>query len=75
MFTVGRGVKRNYATAIEWFTKAANAGYASGQFYLGDMFEKGRGVKRDKRTAVNWYKKAGDQGHQEAINRRKRLVR
>jgi TPR repeat protein len=34
MFTVGRGVKRNYATAIEWFTKAANAGYASGQFYL-----------------------------------------
>ena len=31
---MGRGVKRNYATAIEWFTKAANAGYASGQFYL-----------------------------------------
>ena len=60
---------RDYATALSWFRKAADAGNALGMTHLGSMYEKGRGVEQDYQEAVNWSRKAASLGDEYAINR------
>jgi hypothetical protein len=57
--------------AAGWYRKAAEQGYADGQFNLGWCYENGRGVPRDLDEARRWYRKAAAQGHADA---RKRLA-
>eukprot|EP00942_MAST-04A_sp_MAST-4A-sp1_P008814 g8814.t1 len=47
---------------VEWYTKAAEQGYARGQYNLGVMYKYGDGVTMDKAKAVEWYTKAAEQG-------------
>ena len=68
LYYSGRGVKKDYRKAIEWFRKAAGQGYAFAQYDLGYMFEEGLGVDQDYREAIKWYRKAADQGHANAQN-------
>ncbi|EGE27627.1 tetratricopeptide repeat family protein, partial [Moraxella catarrhalis O35E] len=42
----------------EWYTKAANQGYADAQFNLALMYYEGQGVSQDDQKAVEWYTKA-----------------
>ncbi len=63
MYAKGRGVTRDYVTAVKWYRKAAEQGHALGQNNLGVMYEKGQGVAQDDREAVKWYRKAAEQGH------------
>ena len=46
-----------------WYKKAAEQGDATGQRYLGLMYERGDGgLAKDEVEAVRWYRKAAEQG-------------
>jgi uncharacterized caspase-like protein len=66
MYENGRGVNQDYAEALKWYRKAADQGYADGQYALGFMYENGRGVTQDYAEALKWYRKAADQGNNDA---------
>ena len=55
------GVKRDLATAAEWFQKAATQGLPGAQALLGGMYARGEGVERDMKQAVVWLRKAASQ--------------
>jgi TPR repeat protein len=72
----GRGVKKDQAKALEWYTKAGDAGLASAQYTLGETYEKGRlGVAKDKAKALEWYRKAAAQGNKDAADKVKDLAK
>ena len=54
--------RKDYPTALAWFRKAADQGFAKAQYNLGLMYELGDGVARDYAQAMIWYRKAADQG-------------
>ncbi|KAG2201099.1 hypothetical protein INT47_010851 [Mucor saturninus] len=58
MYKHGWGVEINYATAIEWYKKAADCDESRAQHALGKMYAEGKGVTQDWEKAVFWYKKA-----------------
>ena len=58
----GNGVEKDYAKAVEWYTKAAEQGNAEGQWRLGNCYCSGNGVEKDDTKAVEWYTKAAEQG-------------
>ena len=61
------GLKKDEATALDWFRKAAAQGQVNAQTFLGYMYEEGRGgLKKDDAQAVEWYRKAADQGEANA---------
>ena len=47
---------------INSLTKAAKAGQAGAQFYLGTKYQYGKDVAKDERQAFTWFKAAADQG-------------
>ncbi|MBP5419901.1 MAG: SEL1-like repeat protein [Bacteroidales bacterium] len=59
-------VEQDYQKAVEWYTKAAEQGYARAQYNLGDCYKNGRGVEQDYQKAVEWYTKAAEQGDETA---------
>lgn len=52
--------------AVEWYSKAAQDGFAPAQFQLGRMYVLGRGVTQDEALGIDWQIKAADQGLREA---------
>ena len=54
--------RKEYALAVEWYTKAAEKGYAEAQCNLGICYYNGDGVKQSYEKAVEWYTKAANQG-------------
>ena len=63
---VGEGTaafnRKDYATALAKYTKAAKAGDARAQYNLGVMYDNGQGVTQDYQQAVRWYTKAAEAG-------------
>lgn len=66
MYSNGQGVNRDYAKAVEWYTKSANQGHISAQNNLGVMYERGQGIPQDYSKAIEWYIKSANQGDEEA---------
>jgi len=66
MFHKGRGVKVDYAKAVEWYTKAAMQGHSTAQNNLGVMYRRGEGVKKDPNEAFTWIWMAAMQGDRRA---------
>ena len=66
MYEDGQGVDQNYSTAVKWFRKAAEQGYADAQSSLGRMYENGLGVDENESTAVELHLLAAEQGHADA---------
>jgi len=64
--TRGEDRKEAQAKAVEWFTKAAEQGYAPAQEALGTYYNHGDGGDLEK--AVEWYKKAAEQGDVSAMH-------
>jgi TPR repeat protein len=62
----GKGVKKDYAAAVKWYTQGALHGDATAQCSLAMCYHFGRGVKKDRRKAVKWYTKAAEQGNEMA---------
>ena len=46
-----------------WYTKAAEQGYAGAQNNLGACFHNGQGVTQNYEKAVHWYTQASKQGN------------
>ena len=73
MYEEGKGVRRNYRLAVEWYRKAAEQGNDYAQCNLGECYENGDGVTKDISEAVKWYRKAAAQGNPYAKDNLKRL--
>ena len=58
----GRGVKKDFTKALEYYRSAATAGYAPAQSTLGYMYLYGDGVPQDLEQALEWNRKAADAG-------------
>lgn len=48
--------------AAKWYLKAAEQGYASGQFWAATMYRYGHGVRKDSTEAIKLYHAAAEQG-------------
>jgi len=57
-----RGVKRDLAGAAQWYTKAANQGFAGAENNLGFLYETGGGVPANVAAALGWYRRAAEHG-------------
>ena len=62
------GKAKDYAEAVKWLRKAAEQGNASGQSFLGYMYQYGYGVSQDYAEAVKWYRKSAEQGNASGQN-------
>jgi TPR repeat protein len=60
----GRGVTRDYQTAIEWYRKAANQGNAEAQYNLGSVYK----TLQDNIHAHMWWNIAASKGYKEAAS-------
>ncbi|WP_295436186.1 tetratricopeptide repeat protein [uncultured Thiodictyon sp.] len=58
--------RANPDTALAVWRSAADAGDATAQTYVGEIYERGLGRPRDYTTAAQWYRKAADQGYPRA---------
>ena len=58
--------KGDYRSAFEYWTKAADLGYAEAHFRLSDMYYHGRGVEKDERKEIHHLEEAAIGGHPEA---------
>jgi TPR repeat protein len=58
IFEKGLGQTPDYASAQQWYRRAADQGYAPAQINLGQLYELGRGVPKDSQIALDWYRKA-----------------
>ncbi|MFL6660025.1 MAG: tetratricopeptide repeat protein [Massilia sp.] len=66
MYYMGRGVDRDYKTALVWHRKAADQGQADAQYVVGAMYYTGNTVDADPKAAVPWFRRAAEKGHAEA---------
>jgi TPR repeat protein len=57
----------NFAEAVKWYQKAAEAGNSYAMSNLGVMYDDGTGVIKDLAQAVKWYQKAADAGNSLAL--------
>jgi TPR repeat protein len=62
----GTGVSLDYAQAIVWYRKAAEAGYPPAEYAMGLMTAVGHGIVRDEKTANDWFSRAAEHGFAEA---------
>jgi TPR repeat protein len=66
MYQRALGVARDNKQAAEWYTKAANQGYARAQYHLGGMYYAGQmgefEYEADYQKAVEWYASAALRG-------------
>ena len=58
--------KNDYASAKEYFKKAAEQGNAEAQYRMGHLYFYGEGVSQDFRKAKTWFEKAAVQGNEDA---------
>ena len=62
-YKYGQGVEKNIDTALEWFTKSAEKGFAKGQYEAGRIhYDKGR-----HDSAFQWFTISALQGNTAAI--------
>ena len=64
----GRGVAKDEAKAVEWYTKAAEAGHTAAMITLGECYGSGWGVAHDRAKAVEWHTKAAEAGNADAMH-------
>jgi TPR repeat protein len=66
----GNGVAEDDVVAFTWFWRAAEQGYAEGEYQLGFMYAYGYGIPAGEPDpegkALEWFARAADQGHAEA---------
>jgi len=54
------GGKQDFATAKNWFQKAADQGYPEAMVQLGNLYENGLGVENDPARAMDLYRRASE---------------
>lgn len=63
LYDTGHGVPQNFATALAWYRRAAEAGDMAGAFNVAAMNDSGRGTPVNRAEAVRWYKRAASGGY------------
>lgn len=63
-----RGVRRDHAKALQWFSKAAEKWEPRAMEFLGEIYARGAGVERNYTKALHWLKLAADMKHYSAYN-------
>jgi hypothetical protein len=58
--------RADYSTSLKIWLPLAQAGDATAQTYVGEIYEKGLGLRADHALAAQWYEKAVQQGHSRA---------
>ena len=66
MYEKGRGVERDFATALKWYRPAAEKGDAESQYRLSVGYGYGMGVPKDEAKAMEWLRKAAENGQKRA---------
>ena len=61
MYEIGLGVPENDVEAVKWYRLAAEQGYASAQYKLGNMYDEGSVLQNNVRAYV-WWSVAAAQG-------------
>ncbi|MCC2097479.1 MAG: sel1 repeat family protein [Hyphomicrobiales bacterium] len=54
LYYSGKGAPRDYAKALLWFSRAAEAGQPTAQFFMGVLYYYGKGVPRNLGLAHAW---------------------
>lgn len=67
-YAEGRGIKQDFAEAINWYQRSAAKGFPLAQYRLGTLYERGLGAPVDSARARIWYKRAADQGNVKAMH-------
>jgi TPR repeat protein len=68
LYDDGYGVARDYATAMQWYKKAAAQHYAKAEHNLGMMYADGHGVAKNMDKAAYWFKRAANDGEPASEN-------
>ena len=68
-YEFGKGVEEDEHKAVDWYTKAAEQGDPTGQYYLGLCYEYGTGVDKDLAKAFECYQRSADQDYPQAQGR------
>ena len=68
MYEKGRGVRKDYVQAVQWYRKAAEQGNAKAQYNLGLMYANGKGARQNPVIAKEWFGKACDNGLQQSCD-------
>ena len=54
--------EKDMASAVYWYRKSAELGYAKAQYNLGMCYYCGQGVSKDISKALKWWRRAAEQG-------------
>lgn len=73
IYSEGKGVRQDYATAAKWYQKAAEQSNPSAKNNLGLLYEKGQGVRQNKSEAKELYGQACDSGIQLSCDNYRKL--
>ncbi len=65
-YYLGAGVARDFATAAQWFERAARDGDADAQRNLATLYLRGWGVRQDDFLAYAWFSEAAERGNSRA---------
>jgi hypothetical protein len=73
MFSLGQIAydEREFMGALNWFTRAFDAGLARSLYWLGNLYWRGHGVEQDRRQAMEYINRAASRKITEA----KRVLR
>jgi TPR repeat protein len=63
MYREGKGVSKDYKTAVKWFSLSAEQGNATAQYHLGVAYSFGLGVIPNFEIALEWYTRSAEQGN------------
>jgi len=74
MYFNGDGFPQDFEKALEWWNKAAEAGYTDAMLHLGEMYEIGIGVPKDLAKAVGWYYNSWEDCHRPVVKLSLRLI-
>lgn len=66
MYELGHGVPVDLSKSTGWLKRAAETGYAVGQYHYGMALLQGKGVGRDVNAGKAWLRKAAAQGDDDA---------
>lgn len=66
MYEKGKGVDRNFETAIHWYRQAAKHGHADSEYRIAVGYAYGLGVKRDEAEGLSWLRRAANHGQKRA---------
>jgi uncharacterized protein len=67
LYDQGKGVRKSYRRAFQWYLKAAQRGNRVAQYNLSLCYLLGQGIAPDEREAFRWVQKSAKTGYQDAV--------